>query len=429
MTTAIVKTGFEKTFVNRLQDRSVSIVVLLASFDLMLATLIIVAGSQGVYRFVSPLLLWVMIYAMVGLKLTINLRALLSAIRDNSAILAFPAIAFVSATWSLAPSHTVYSAIQLSVTYLAGIWIGWRYRPSEILLVMVLGLSPLVALSLVNWATGMFGEAYSYYGGLLGIFGNKNTLGRMSLLLGLAILGLVFNKQRRAFRDLALLGLFAMAMTALLLSKSATSTIFMLLACGLFIVLTMQNYRAGFRLAFGIVGIIAVLSAGVMVALGNIDPVAEVLDLFGKSSNLTGRTFLWEIANRQISEQPWLGVGFAAYWDSGRFLALDQIQRSYGSGLISFHNFVLDIWVGMGVPGLIGILVTIGAIAAVYLRYFLISRSVEAALMLALLTAAIGVAMFNPLLHGQHGNMIVILIAFAVSGRIETRRYIDQETP
>ena len=424
----VATTDTAASFTQRLHGRSTSIVMLLASYDLMLATLIIVAGSQGVYRFAPPLLLWVMIYAMVGLKFATNLRELLSVLRVNATILAFPAIAFVSATWSLVPSHSLYSAVQLTVTYLAGIWIGWRYRPKDIAIVIVLALSPLIALSLVNSATGVFGEAYSYTSGLLGIFGNKNTLGRMSLLLGLAVLGLVINRQRRPFRDLTLLGLFAMAMLALLLSKSATSTIVMLGASALFVLLTMRNYRAGFRLAIGAVGVFSVLFVGALIAIGNVEPVGEVLGLFGKSSNLTGRTFLWELAYRQIGERPWLGVGFDAYWDSGRFLALDLIQRSYGSGLISFHNFVLDIWVGMGVPGLVAIFVTIGTIVVVNLRYFRASRSIEAAMMLAVITAAIGVALFNPLLNGQHGNMIVILVAFTVSARIEIRRYTTPDT-
>ena len=177
-------------------------------------------------------------------------------------------------------------------------------------------------------------------------------------------------------------------------------------------------------MVLGTVGVTAVLSGIAIMAFSSFDPVAAVLDVFGKSSNLTGRTFLWEVAIQQINGQPCLGVGFDAYWDSEGFLALDRIQQIYGSGLISFHNFVLDIWVGMGVPGLVAIAITIGTIAVVYLRYFLVSKSVESALMIAVFTLAIGVAMFNPLLHGQHGNMIVILIAFAVSARIEMRRKI-----
>ncbi|MEE9388241.1 MAG: O-antigen ligase family protein [Paracoccaceae bacterium] len=411
-------------YVQRVKGQSASVILLFAAYDLGLAVLIIAAGSQGIFRFAPPLLLWLMIYLMIGLKLATNLRTLVSVLRENIAILAFPAVAFISATWSLSPSHTVYSAVQLSVTYLAGIWIGWRYRPMEIALVMVLALSPLIVLSLINWATGMFGEAFSYHGGLLGIFANKNTLGRMSLLLGIAALGLIFNSRRKLVRDLVFLTVFAMAVLALALSKSATSMIFLVGTSALFVLLTMHSYRVGMRLALSVGCIMAVLFGGGLVALGNFDLANEVLGLFGKSSTLTGRTYLWEVANQQISENPWLGVGFDAYWDSGNFLALDQIQQRYGTGLISFHNFILDIRVGMGVPGLVAIFVTVGTIALTYLRYYLVSQNVEAAMMLTLFTAAIGVAMFNPLLHGQHGNMIVILIAFAVSARIETRRHI-----
>lgn len=425
MTVGVVMAHAPTSKLSRVRDKVAPAAVLMAGYDLMLATLIIIAGSQGVYRFVPPLLLWATIYLLVALKLAANLRALLSVLRANSAILAFPAVAFLSATWSEVPSHSLYSATQLAVTYLAGFWIGWRYRPNEIALIVVLALTPLITLSLINWATGIFGEVYSYTGGLLGIFSNKNTLGRISLLLGLAALGLLISGRFRPLRVTILLTVFTAAALALLLSKSATSIIFMLCASALFVALAMHRFDAGCRFAIAMTSILAVLAGCVLLALSNVNPMNEVLELFGKSADLTGRTFLWGTASRQIDTQPWLGVGFDAYWDSEAFLAADRIQGAFGGGVISFHNFVLDIWIAMGVPGLFAIFITLGAIAIAYLRYYIGTRSISAAMMLTTLVAAVGVALFNPLLHSQHGNMIVILVAFAVSARIETRRVVE----
>lgn len=418
MTTDTVSTYAPVTYASRPKGKVVPIMVLLAGYDLTLATLIIIAGSQGIYRFAPPLLLWLAIYALVGLKFATNLRSMLLVLRDNIAILAYPAAAFISASWSVEPSHSLYSAAQLTVTYLAGVWIGWRYRPDAIALIIVLSLSPLIALSLINWTTGAFGEVYSDVGGLLGVFGNKNTLGRMSLLLALAAFALWLRGPRPLLRRAILLFILALAALALLLSKSATSAIIMVGAAFVLIALTMHGYRAGIRLAIAVGGVVAVIGGGALVALANLDPAGGVLDLFGKSSTLTGRTSLWDIAFHQIGAHPWLGVGFDAYWDSGLFRAADMIQQRFGEGLISFHNFILDIWVGAGVPGLIAITVTLGTIAFVFCRYFLAARDVDAAMMLAFFVAAIGVALFNPLLYAQHENMIVILIAFAVSARI-----------
>ncbi len=419
MTPDLVTPGPMPRRTPHLRRKAASIVVLLAGYDLALATLIIIAGSQGVYRFAPPLLLWAAIYAMIGLKLLTNLRPLLLVLRSNGAMLAYPAMAFISAVWSIEPIHSAYSAVQLTVTYLAGIWLGWRYRPNAIAFIIVLSLLPLILLSLLNWLTGVFGAVYSDVGGLLGIFGNKNTLGRMSLLLGLAALALIFGGPPRLWHRATLLGVVAMATLALLLSKSATSAIVMVGACGLLVALTMHGYRAGFRLALWAAGVAAFLGGCVVLAFGNFDPAGGVLDLFGKSSNLTGRTSLWNIAFHQIATHPWLGVGFDAYWDSGAFLAVATIQMRFGEGLISFHNFILDIWVGTGMPGLIGIAITLGTIAYLQVRYFFATRGVEGAMMLAFFVAAIGVALFNPLLYVQHENMIVILIAFAVSARTE----------
>ena len=406
----------------RLRGKTSSVVLLMAGYDLMLATLIIVAGSQGTNLFVPPLVLWVAIYAMIALKFVTNLRPLLAVLRDNFAILAYPAIVFLSATWSLDPFHSLYSGTQLAMTYLAAFWIGWRYRPKEIALIMVLALTPVIVLSLINWWTGMFGEVFSFTGGLLGVFGNKNTFARMSMLLGLAALGLLVRGRNSPLHSGVLLSVLAMSAFALVLSKSATSTIVMFGATGLFVALTIRNYRTGYRLLIMVLGVLAVLAACSFLALSNIDPADEILKLFGKNSTLTGRTALWDLAIQQIADQPWLGVGFDAYWDSNAFYAADQIQRTYGDGAISFHNFLLDIWVGLGVPGVIAIGVTLSAITTAFVRNYFVIRDVDSAMMLAIMAAGFGVAMFSPLLYDQHGNLIILLVAFAVSARIEMRR-------
>ena len=397
-----------------------------AGYDLMLATMIVVAGSQGIHRFLPPLLLWALIYAMVSLKYATQLRTLFDVLRQNIAIMAFPFVAAVSAVWSVAPGASTYAAMQLIVTYMAAMWIGWRYAPRDIALIVLLGLSPLIALSLVNWATGMFGEVYSYTGGLLGIFSNKNTLGRMSLLLGIVTIALLVGRKSNIPRLVLLSGVFAMAALALFLSKSATSAIVMLASAGLFVLLTQHRYPAALRLAIFGLGVIAVMTTLISMAFGGIDPIAEILNAFGKSSSLTGRTTLWDIATHQIAQTPWLGVGFDAYWDTGAFLAVDHVQRAYGEGLISFHNFILDIWVTLGLPGLIGIAITLLSILLIFVRYYMISHAVWPAMTLTLFVAGVGVAFFNPLLHAQHGNLIVIFVALAVSSRIEIARLSTQ---
>ncbi|MEM9395657.1 MAG: O-antigen ligase family protein [Pseudomonadota bacterium] len=399
-----------------------SYVLVAAAYDLLLAVMIIVAGSQGIHRFLPPLLLWALVYAMVSLKYAMHTRALFDVLRQNTAIMAFPMVAALSSVWSISPGASAYAAMQLIVTYMAAIWMGWRYRPRDIAMIVLLGLTPLIALSLVNWATGMFGEVYSYAGGLLGVFSNKNTLGRMSLLLGIVTIALLIDRRSTLPRRALLFGIFASAAFALFLSKSATSAIVMLASAGLFILLTQHRYPAWIRLSLFGVGSIGVMALLFAMAFGGFDPVEEVLGAFGKSSNLTGRTMLWGLATLQISETPWFGVGFDAYWESGTFLAVDQMQRAYGDGLISFHNFVLDIWVALGISGVIGITVTLTSIALTAMRFYSVSNEVWPAMTLTLFVAGVGVALFNPLLHAQHGNLIVILVALAVSSQIEIAR-------
>ncbi|MEM7076244.1 MAG: O-antigen ligase family protein [Pseudomonadota bacterium] len=402
--------------------RSRHLVWTAACYDLTLAVMIIVAGSQGTYRFAPPLLLWLAIYIMLTLKFVTRLHTLFDALRQNIAILAFPVVAALSTVWSVAPGASAYAAMQLFMTYMAGFWIGWRYRPKDIAIIVLLALSPLIFLSLVNWATGVFGEVYSYSGGLLGVFNHKNILGRMSLLLGIVAIALLASRPSK-FTGAVFPGcVLVLSGCALFLSKSATSTIVMLSATVVFVALTQRRYSNSVRLLMLGLGILAVAAVIVSIGSGGFDPIQDTLGTFGKSSTLTGRTKLWDFGVQEVSRQPWLGVGFKAYWDNGTSLAVDHIRRSFTDSIFSFHNFILDIWLYLGIPGLIAISITLTAIGASFVRYYVLSSEVWPAMALTLLFAGIGVAFFNPLLHGQHGNVIVILVALAVSAKIETAR-------
>lgn len=64
---------------------------------------------------------------------------------------------------------------------------------------------------------------------------------------------------------------------------------------------------------------------------------------------LTGRIPLWEIVLSQIQDHPWLGVGFAAFWNPQNYLKMEQLV---GFPVVSAHNGFLDTLLVSGVIGL-----------------------------------------------------------------------------
>lgn len=67
------------------------------------------------------------------------------------------------------------------------------------------------------------------------------------------------------------------------------------------------------------------------------------------TANLTGRIPLWEILLPEISQRPWLGAGFAAFWSPDR---LRQMELLTGHSVVSAHNGFLEEVLNTGVVGL-----------------------------------------------------------------------------
>jgi O-antigen ligase len=66
--------------------------------------------------------------------------------------------------------------------------------------------------------------------------------------------------------------------------------------------------------------------------------------------SLTGRIPLWEVLFSEVQEHPWLGTGFAAFWNPQNY---PQMEQLVGFPVVSGHNGFLDILVNVGIVGLI----------------------------------------------------------------------------
>jgi O-antigen ligase len=74
-------------------------------------------------------------------------------------------------------------------------------------------------------------------------------------------------------------------------------------------------------------------------ARGNVEATAK----------LTGRIPLWETLLPEIGQRPWLGAGFAAFWNPEKLL---QMELLAGKPIVSAHNGYLEEVLNTGIVGL-----------------------------------------------------------------------------
>jgi exopolysaccharide production protein ExoQ len=81
----------------------------------------------------------------------------------------------------------------------------------------------------------------------------------------------------------------------------------------------------------------------------------KVFEALGKSSDLTGRTFLWSEGIKIGMRHPLLGDGYWAFWVPGRPEAEAYWYKFdiYGKSGFHFHNLYIQTFVDLGIIGLL----------------------------------------------------------------------------
>lgn len=161
---------------------------------------------------------------------------------------------------------------------------------------------------------------------------------------------------------------FVASVGLLYLAHSITPTI----ACGV-VVLAIPVLRKVCRLriqervvAYGVLASLAVVGSFAMTSYST-----ALLELVGKDSTLSGRAQLWSLVMDAIWKKPFLGYGYEAFWQGFRGESRG-ILESTGWLVPMAHNGYLDLWLSLGLAGLVVYaLVFLKAIrlALRYLRY------------------------------------------------------------
>jgi O-antigen ligase len=252
-----------------------------------------------------------------------------------------------SAMWSVNADPTVRRSAALLGTVIIGLYLGLRFDHRRLLhllalvAIIVLGLSLLVAQLAPS-------SGLDFEGRLRGVTAHKNALGNFAALAFLvAAAQLRLNGVSRL--------MFAIVRLVLLLSvicmawAHSTAVLPVLAAALGALVLgrVLRRSSAGFLAILPVAAVITMLVMEAAVA-----HFGALATMMGKDSDISGRTLVWNFAERMILAEPLLGYGFGAFWVGGNSPGAVFWSNTH-LGVPHAHNGYLQLMLDTGIVGLL----------------------------------------------------------------------------
>ena len=293
------------------------------------------------------LALQLVFYGVALCFIAIRWRTMVRSAWNVRWIIAYVLVAMASSAWSVYPSFTLRRAIALAATTAFGIYFGTRYSVREQLEILAWTCFAIAVVSLffVFVFPGYGIDHIEHVGDWKGVFDQKNVLARMMILGTLVFVALPGRGSR--IQTVKAAGI-SVCLLLVFMSGSRTA-----LLVGLILFAAMLPFRA-LRLPFtaSIPILLTITGIGIVLVVSVLGNSSALLDLMGRSSNLTGRTELWTAVWAAARTHPWLGFGYSAFWTgltgpSRSVLAQVQWVTPHS------HNGLLDVCLDLGAVGVL----------------------------------------------------------------------------
>lgn len=349
------------------------------SLYLVVVLFTLLAGDA--WRYTFGWLGWGIVVGLMAVASVLVLVAQRRSLRLNSLpypLLAFLVLTALSVAWSFYPAFSALGALSTWFTVAGAIAVAVTFSWSEILrllgvtLRIILGLSvvfelvvslfikhpvlPIVAQPGVDYANlpGKIPLLWYWSRDVLFVDGRiQGIVGNSALLSFVALLGIiVFGIQLfdRTYRKRWSAPWLVIAAGCFVLTRAATN-ILGLVAVIAVVVAVLLVRRARTPRARGLTygGILVVVVAG---AAGAILFSRQILALLGKSSDLTNRGQIWSSVIDLAQERPAFGWGWVSYWVPW-VPPFDTLAKNNGVQQLHAHDAWLDIWLQVGIVGLV----------------------------------------------------------------------------
>ena len=268
-------------------------------------------------------------------------------------------IAFFSALWAFDPVLTIQRAARLMPFTIFAIIFPQLYGPEKILRLMTVAflvsaiLSVVVCIADPGMGVGRIGGAYDF--AWRGAFIQKNLTGIM-FAIGAVVTYAAWRMKAisTALAIVTALGCVFMV----IMSQSGTAAGSLLQAAAVIGFLSLvQRAKPEARLLLLLLAVLMLAMLGLLAYA-----VADLLfGIAGRDATLTGRTDVWDLVVRSIEAHPLRGYGYAFWTTDGP--ARNAIWRQLGYAVGHSHNSWLDLWLQIGLAGMI-------VMAAIVVRNF-----------------------------------------------------------
>jgi O-antigen ligase len=311
---------------------------------------------------------------LLFLLLMVRPKKYFEILSSNKLLFVLIAFSTISIIWSLLPNLTFAHSRSLVKSYLfAACFVSIYSVRDQIKIIQYASVAAGIASILVALLLPDIGIHY-VNGGLAvrGIFGHKQSLGRVIVLASTTFIPFVFRSKSKIGFYLSCLGLlFCFAITYIAQSKTSIISVLILFLSLPFYILLSYSYNSGIRIR-SLFFIISGLVALVFLALffGNYETI--MVDILGKGVNINGRVPVWILSFQEGMRRPILGSGYGAFWSSD--VGLSIAYRTWGINLLydplfwnpgevfgwHAHNGFLETFVNLGIAGLTLVLLNLG---------------------------------------------------------------------
>ncbi|WP_172122483.1 O-antigen ligase family protein [Devosia sp. 919] len=330
-------------------------------------------------------------------------------------ILLLPLYCLASTLWSEAPPDSFRGAIQLWLTVIIAITIAVRVPPRSALRAI------FVVMFLTMIASVLFGRVRADIGAWVGIFGSKNAFAAAVSVFLLASLATLGDRAGSALERWSGLAGLLLALPLIGLAQSAGAIIVVVPGAALIMIVQLMRWFAPtHRVVLAAALLMLAAAMSLLIAAYWSEIMQLVLESSGKDVTLTGRTELWTVALDFISQRPWFGMGFRAFWLHG-FAPAEALWAQFGIGSRSgfnFHNTYLSNAVEIGIVGVALQVMLLATAFILTLRWSLRAPSAANAFFAGYLTMILCTSMVEVQVFYQFSfQTVVVLLALVYAIR------------
>ena len=296
--------------------------------------------------------------------------------RQNWLPALFILLAFLSILWSVAPVATSFRVLELFFVTLTASYFGVRLNSEKMMQVLFwFGVVLyIISIALVYYAppTGTMYWA-PFNGAWRGVYWHRNHLASIAAFLSIVYLSrFLLSFQKKNMNGILDAVFYILSLVILYFAKSATGYIVFLVLnfSVLVILLWLWLYPRLQRKHY-----LMILAAGLVVAILAVLNLDILFALFHRDTTLTGRVILWSHLLEIASQRFWLGHGFGAVWMLDPFREQVRLLVGWASQPLIGDNGFIDIYLHLGIVGLVLFLGVLVSFAIRAIRYALAQKT------------------------------------------------------